>query len=125
MVRAKRIRVLVIDDEKDMCWILRKIFEDVGYEVITAHKGQEGIEKARKDSADLAILDLKLPDINGLEVLSALKRINPRMPVVVITAFGTPEMNEAALDLGAYSFIDKPFRVENILKVTREALSRK
>ena len=123
--RGARVKILIIDDERDMCWILRKVFEDVGYKVVTAHKGREGIEKARKDSADLAILDLKLPDMNGLEVLPTLKKINPKMPVLVITAFGTPEMKEAALDLGAHSFIDKPFRVEKILKITREALSRK
>ncbi|MCG2676411.1 response regulator [bacterium] len=125
MVKAKRTKVLIIDDERDMCWILRKVFEDVGYKVVTAHKGREGIEKARKDRADLAILDLKLPDMNGLEVLPTLKKINPKMSIVVITAFGTQEMKEAALDLGADHFLDKPFRVEKILKVTREALSRK
>jgi DNA-binding NtrC family response regulator len=124
MVRTKKTKVLIIDDERDMCWILRKIFEDVGYKVAIAHKGREGIEKARKDSADLTILDLKLPDMNGLEVLPILRKVNPRMPVVVITAFGTPEMKEAALDLGANHFLDKPFRVEKILKVTREALKK-
>ena len=79
-------KILVIDDEERMCWALERALSHEGYQVLTATRGLQGIGIAEDTEPSLVILDLKMPDIDGLEVLKKIKYINPHIPVLMITA---------------------------------------
>lgn len=118
-------KILVIDDEEIMCHLLSDLLKDKGYSVKYAQTGKEGIQSAQKESFDVVITDIKIPDMNGVEILAKLKAIDSSIIVIVITAFGTMETAQQALRLGAYDYITKPFDVEKISFVVKRALSSK
>ena len=118
--REKNIKILIIDDESDMCWALSRVFEDAGYKAITAVNGKEALIKVEKEEPELVILDVKLPDMSGIEVLSTIKKVKPEIVVIMISAYGTEEIRKEAERIGAYDFIDKPFSVEGILLTVRK-----
>jgi DNA-binding NtrC family response regulator len=122
----KAPRVLIIDDEGAFCWALTAILEDLNYVVLSARTPAQGLEHLQKDQQiGLALLDIRLSDVGGTEGLSLLERfkaLSPRMPVIVMSAFGTPELKREAARLGALGFLDKPFRVEKLLRLVREAI---
>ena len=105
-----------------MCWVLSRVFQDAGYKVITAVNGKEALTKVEKEEPELVILDLKLPDMSGIEVLSTIKKAKPGTAVIMISSYGTEEIRKEAMRIGAYDFIDKPFSVERILRTVRKAL---
>lgn len=121
-----RLRVLIVDDEEGFCWALTAILEDLNYAVLSAHTPEQALEHLQKDQQiGLALLDIRLSDVGGTEGLWLPKRMNilkPRMPVIVMSAFGTPESKREAWQLGAVGFLDKPFRVEKLLPLVREAI---
>ncbi|MFH0775539.1 MAG: response regulator [bacterium] len=118
--QKKRIKeILIIDDEKDLCSLLSDILSPKGYNVAIAHTKREAIAYLKRNPLDLVFLDLKLPDAEGLKLLSKIRKINPEMIVNIITAYGTEEIREEAKNKGAYAFIDKPFTEDNILKSIR------
>ena len=129
-VKPKTARVLIVDDEEDLCWMLTKILEDLNYEVLSAHTVKAALQHLQKDqqkgkSIRLTLLDVRLPDMGetgGLELLKKIKRLRPRMPVIVMSAFGDAAVKTTARQLGALAFLDKPFRVEKLLKLLREHL---
>ena len=129
-VKPKTARVLIVDDEEDLCWMLTKILEDLNYEVLSAHTVKAALQHLQKDqqkgkSIRLTLLDVRLPDMGeagGLELLKKIKRLRPRMPVMVMSAFGDTAVKTTARQLGALAFLDKPFRVEKLLKLLREHL---
>lgn len=120
--REKNIKILIVDDESDMCWLLSRVFDDEDYKVITAVTGKEALTKVEKEEPGLVILDVKLPDISGIEVLSTIKKVKSGIEVIMISAYGTEEIRKEAMRIGAYDFIDKPFSVEGILRTVRKAL---
>ena len=124
-VDLKKKRVLVIDDQSDMGWIMSRIFHERGHKVIVSRSGKEGLKKFmdRKDF-DLIFLDIKLPDLNGLDVLKQIKKTCPEVKVIVITAFGSPEARQEALDRGASAFLDKPIQVAEMTRLADEVLSK-
>ena len=119
-------KVLLIDDEEDMDWLLKKILNEAGYDCLTATTGREGGEIFGMFSKEIGavILDLKLPDMDGWEVLDDIKSCNPLITAIIITAFGTPEARKIAREKEVYSFADKPFKVEDMLKIVEEAFKK-
>lgn len=115
-------RILVIDDEEKMCWALERALSHEGYQVITATRGLQGICLARENEPSMVILDLKMPDIDGIEVLKKLKSINPNIPVIMITAHGTIDTAIEAMKIGATDYITKPFKLEKIKIQVKQAL---
>ncbi|HEX8560733.1 MAG TPA: response regulator [Pyrinomonadaceae bacterium] len=115
-------RVLVIDDEPSVADALRVILEDEGFAVAVAASGREGLEQARRLAFHVTITDLRLPDMDGLEVLGAFRDGGVGGAVILITSYGTPEILARALDLGAVSFISKPFLPSDILRLITAAL---
>ena len=115
-------RILVIDDEERMCWALERALSHEGYQVLTATRGLEGIEMAIEAEPSTVILDLKMPDINGIEVLKKLKSINPQIPVIMITAHGTIETAIEAMKIGATDYITKPFKLDDLKVHVKQAL---
>jgi CheY-like chemotaxis protein len=117
----KRIKnILLIEDEKDLCSLLSGALVCKGYNVKTARTRREGINYLKKNSPDLVFLDLKLPDGDGMSVLSQMRKSNPKTIPAIISAYGSADRREEARRKGAYVFIDKPFTDREIFKVIRQ-----
>jgi len=118
-------RILIIDDEI----IIRKLFTRLltreKYRVLTASNGKKGIETVKKEKLDLVILDLKMPEMDGIEALKRIKEINKNIRVIIITAFGTIKSASDALNLGADDFISKPFDIAKIRTTIKNVLKMK
>lgn len=109
-------RILIIDDERDMLALLKRILsEESRHEVVTETNPVTALERFKERPFDLVITDLKMPKLDGIQVLEAVKRINPDVSVVILTAFATIETAVEATRKGAYDYITKPFRRERIL----------
>ncbi|WP_407311231.1 sigma-54-dependent transcriptional regulator [Desulfosporosinus sp. SB140] len=115
-------RILVIDDEERMCWALERALSHEGYQVLTATRGLQGIKLTEENDPSMVILDLKMPDIDGIEVLKAIKAINHNIPVIMITAHGTIDTAIEAMKIGATDYITKPFKLEEIKVQVKQAL---
>lgn len=114
--------ILIIDDEQHMRWIIEKALSMAGYKTDSAATGAEGLTKLQAVNPDLILLDLKLPDINGIEVLRSMKQEQPRVPVIMITAHGTVESAIEAMKIGAADYISKPFDIEELKIIIRRSL---
>jgi DNA-binding NtrC family response regulator len=104
-------RVLIVDDEAGLRRSLQRLLEPVGYEVTPARSGREALARLGEKPFDVAVLDLQMPGMSGLEVFQRFREVDPRLPVVFITAYGTAESAIQAMQLGAYDYILKPFDV--------------
>ena len=117
-----KARVLVIDDEPAIRDTLRMILEYDGHEVVLAGSGQEGLVQAEREPPDLVFLDIKMPGMDGLEVLTRLRAQNEAVPVVMVSAHGTAASALEAGRLGAFRFIEKPLSKDYVLDAVREGL---
>jgi two-component system response regulator PilR (NtrC family) len=118
-------RILVVDDEKSMRELLTFILKKEGYEVTAPERGEQALELARREPFDLVITDVRMPKVDGLEILKAVKDSAPETAVIMISAFSSVETAVEAMKLGAYDYINKPFRVEEIKLIVKNALERK
>ena len=118
-------RILVIDDEAAIRDSLRMTLEYEGYEFIGASTGQEGLALAERDAPDLVLLDVKMPGMDGLEVLDRLHAMNEALPVVVVSGHGSISTAVDATKKGAFDFIEKPFASERVLVSLRNALDQR
>ena len=118
-------KILVIDDEEIVGDSLRKTFKDSGYEIDTAHNGQEGLRMARRESFDLMIVDLKMPDINGMDVIKKIKEEQPDTMMIMITGYSSVDSAAEALRTGVFDYLPKPFTPEEISTVVEKALETK
>lgn len=118
-------KILIADDEKNMIWAMKRALKDENYIIITASNGKEAIEKAKQYEPDLALLDLKMPEMDGIEALKIIKRFNNKLPVIMITAHGTMETAIEAMKIGALDYISKPFDIEELKIQIRKALDIK
>lgn len=117
--------ILVIDDKESMRNMLSKTLEAEGYEVDIARDGEIGLEKTREKRFDLVLTDLKLPKMDGLEVLSSIKDSDPETAVIVMTAYGTIETAVQAIKQGAFDFLAKPFDVDHLNVLIQRALENR
>src|SRR6266404_976203 len=111
-------RILVIDDEAAIRDSLRMTLEYEGYEFIGAATGQEGLALAERESPDLVLLDIKMPGMDGIDVLGRIRSQNESLPVVMISGHGTTSTAVEAIKRGAVDFLDKPFDSIDRLLVT-------
>ena len=119
-------RILVVDDEPNMLRLLKTILMDkTGYVVFTTNNPLEVSKLLQEDSFDLVITDLKMPLVDGLDLIDIVKKVDAKLPIIIITAYGTTETAEEAVQKGAYDFITKPFRKETILITIKRALEWK
>jgi DNA-binding NtrC family response regulator len=119
-------RILVVDDEPNMLRLLKTILMDkTGYEVTTTNNPLEVSKLLQEGQFDLVITDLKMPLVDGIDLIGIVKAHDATMPIIVITAYGTIEVAEEAIQKGAYDFITKPFRKETILITIKRALEWK
>ena len=118
-------RILVVDDEPIVCESCKRILDEEGYEVDVAFSGQEAFEKMKRDTYDIVITDLKMPGIDGMEVLKTFRREYPETMVIMITGFSTVETAVEAMKLGAFDYIPKPFTPDEVSLVVKKAIERK
>jgi two-component system response regulator PilR (NtrC family) len=116
--------ILVVDDEKSMREILEIFLTSEGYKVSVAENGEKAIDAVKKDIYDLVITDMNMPKVGGLELLKNVKQLNPDTIVVIITAFGTTESAVEAMKMGSYDYIQKPFQMDDIRLVVKNALEK-
>lgn len=121
MMRDKP-QVLVIDDEKDICNLFEEALTPEGYEVFTALDGESGLKIIGEKKPDIVLLDLKLPKMNGIEVLRRIKRIDKNIVVIIITAYGTMDTARMAMKIGSYDYITKPFDLNYVKAVIKDGL---
>jgi DNA-binding NtrC family response regulator len=114
-------RVLIVDDESLMRWSLAETLGASGYQVTDANDGASAIQAMA--SADVVLLDLHLPDSSDLLVLAAMRQLSPKVPIILMTAFATPEVRSEAVRLGAFAVLDKPFDMSDISPVVGRALA--
>jgi DNA-binding NtrC family response regulator len=115
-------KIIVIDDEEFIRINLERIFSDGNYSVRTFPNGKEATAYLKENDADIAFLDLNLPDIHGIDLLKEIKEIRPELLVIIITGFASVESAVRALKLGAYDYIKKPFKADAIKLITKLAL---
>ncbi|HVH26097.1 MAG TPA: response regulator [Vicinamibacterales bacterium] len=120
-----RSRVLVVDDEALIRWSVAETLGSQNYEIKEAGDGAAAIRAVTPDGSriDLVLLDLRLPDCDGLHVLTAIRRISPDTLVILMTAFGSPEILHEARRLGAFAIMDKPFEMEALPPLVARALA--
>jgi DNA-binding NtrC family response regulator len=120
----KIFRIIIIDDDENIRKVLQAILEDEGYYVDTADTGKTGIDKAGKNFYNLALVDVRLPDMEGIDLLSQLPETKPRMRKIIVTGFPTMQNAMAAVNNGADGYVMKPFDVEKILSTIKELLQK-
>jgi DNA-binding NtrC family response regulator len=117
-------RILVIDDDANIRKVLETILTDEGYGVESADTAKKGIEKSEKAYYNLALIDVRLPDMEGTELLSKLRGTKPKMRKIIITGYPTLQNAIAAVNKGADAYVMKPFDVEKILQTIKEQLKK-
>ncbi|KUG23855.1 two component, sigma54 specific, transcriptional regulator, fis family [hydrocarbon metagenome] len=115
--------ILVVDDEESICQSLKAILTDEGYQVLVAGSGEEAIKIVEEEMPQLILLDIWLPGIDGLDTLQAIKKINPRMLVIIMSGHGTIETAVKATKLGAFDFIEKPLSLDKIIILVNNAIN--
>ena len=114
--------ILIVDDNKDMQYILSSILKNEGYETLTVGDGKQALDVLNKKSPDLVLLDMKLPGIDGIQILKKMKQIDNDLIVIILTAYGDVKGAVRAMKLGAFDYIIKPFDNEEIVLVIKKAL---
>lgn len=114
--------ILIVDDDAELRANLSKILRNKGYKIDEASSGKEAIEKAMSKEFDISLLDLMMPKMSGMDVLTELRKLSPRTKVIMITAFATVDNAVEALKRGASDYISKPFKTEELLAKIRRAL---
>ncbi len=119
---GEHARILVVDDDESIRKVLATVLEESGYAVDTAGTGEEGIEKASEEFYNLALIDIRLPDMEGTKALARIKDTIPKMRKIIITGFPSVQNAVEALNKGADAYILKPFDMEKVLKIVDEQL---
>lgn len=121
---GENARIIIIDDDESIRKILTTILEEEGYEVDTANTGKEAIRKTNEKVYNLALIDMRLPDIEGIDLLLKIRDITPRMRKIIITGYPTIQNAMEAVNRQADAFILKPFDMEKVLQTIREQLKK-
>lgn len=115
-------RILLVEDDANIATGLQKVMRANGYDVIALSRGDSGLERALAESFDVVVTDLKLPGLDGLELVRQLHQAKPKLPIILITAHGTTEIAIEATKWGAFDYVPKPFEVDELLDLTAKAL---
>lgn len=114
--------ILIVDDEPNYLIVLSELLKEEGFETLTAQRGEDGLRIVEETDLDLVITDMRMPGMDGVELLRAIKSYNPNLPVIMITAFGEVEKAVIAMKAGAYNYLVKPFNNEELLVNIRKAI---
>lgn len=125
MSMEERAQILVVDDEERMRNLLKKVLNKQDFSVETASNGKEALRKIQENPFDIIIADVRMPEMNGMEVLKAVKETRPEISMIIMTAFGSIDSAVEAMKKGAYDYITKPFKMSEISIVVQKALEGK
>jgi DNA-binding NtrC family response regulator len=117
--------LLVVEDDPEMRDLLRKVLAKEGYRISVADDGREAFARIAHEDVDLVVTDMLMPSDGGLELLEAVRRSHPALPVIIVTAFGDWDSYSRALALGAAAFISKPLRMSELITAVHTALARR
>ncbi|NUM81855.1 response regulator [bacterium] len=122
---GKLKRILIVDDEETLTFSLYQSFiiSKENYEVVTASSGNEAWEKFSSNPFDIVVTDITMPGITGIELLKRIKQEHPQTHVIMMTAYGSDEKKEEALNNGAYRYIEKPFEIKLMKEIIASALN--
>ncbi len=120
---SERIKLLIVDDEAGYVSVLAKRMARRGIDVTSALSGSEGIQTLRKGTFDVTVLDLKMEDMDGIEVLKIFKKMDPEMPVIMLTGHGSETAAREGIASGAYDYLTKPCDLEELIAKIRDAAS--
>ena len=120
-VQTDPIRLLIVDDEVGFVNILTKRLSRRNMEVTSAYTGTEAIQTLRKQDFDVAVLDLKMEEMDGIEVLKIFKKMDPKMVVIMLTGHGSEQAAREGIEFGAFDYLTKPCELEELLAKIREA----
>ena len=118
MTDAKKI--LIVDDDKDIVKIVTTMLEGRGWDVSAAYGGHEALDSVNSAKPDIILLDIMMPEMNGIEVLKRIKKIDPEARIIMITAFGDVESYLDSMELGAYEYINKPFETDELIDMVKK-----
>lgn len=121
----KKLRVLLVDDEEEFVETLADRLEMRDLEASTAHNGEEALSVVEKEEPDVIVLDLKMPGIDGIEVLRRVKKAYPHVEVIILTGHGSDKDEEAARNLGAFSYMKKPVDLDVLVPRIKNAFKEK
>lgn len=116
------ITLLIIDDDPAACRIFKKILGQVGYHILTATDAGKGLRLIKEKSPEIVFLDIKMPRVNGIELLRKIRKIKKDLIVIMLTGYATLDTARKAMELGAYDYVTKPFDLEAIKASIRDAL---
>lgn len=120
MSNKAKVNILVVDDEEGMRETLGDVLEDEGYNVVLAENGYEAIQKIKKIPFSIIFMDIKMPGINGVKTFEEIKKVDPEVAVIMMTAYSVEDMIKKVLNKGAYSVIYKPFDPAKLIKIVEE-----
>jgi DNA-binding NtrC family response regulator len=118
-------RILIVDDDEVSCQLFAEVLGADGHETHQAHSGEEALDRLRKESYDLLLIDVRMPGITGLDVTRTMRQEQPSLPVVVMTAFGSIETAVEAIHEGAYDYVSKPMNLDELKKIVFRALGQR
>jgi len=121
---GKTVKILIVDDDENIRKTLVAVLEDEGYTVESVDTGKKAIEKTETEFFNLALIDIRLPDMEGIEVLSGMRETSPKIRKIIITGYPTLQNAAAAVNKGANAYIMKPFDVEKMLQTIKEQLKK-
>lgn len=121
----KKVSIMVVDDEPSVLESFKMILKIKDYEVSTFPEGQSGVDSIEKGKYDIAFVDLKLPGIDGIEVLKRIKQKDADIEVIIVTAYASESSHANAITLGALEYLRKPFLMEEIYELVERALRRR
>ncbi len=124
-MKGKRIKILIIDDDPEIIWILTEALQEEGYAILSAHGGNEGLQINKNENPELVILDIKMPDMNGLEVLEKIKSHSKNTSVIILSAHGETKMVVKAMQSGAADFVIKPFDKDELIITINKVLEHR
>lgn len=119
----KKKKILVVDDEKDICVFFQRLLKNMNVDILPAHNGEQALRLLREHKVSVALLDLVLPDANGIDLLKKIKVLQPFCVVIMMTGFSTTREAVSAIQHGAYGFLMKPFdNIDELEKLIVEAV---
>ncbi len=107
-------KILIVDDNNNMCFLLKSFLEDMEYDVLTSNNGKNALSKVKRDKPDIILLDIRMPGMDGLEVLWKIRQVDKAVCIIMVTAIGEEETGIAAKRLGADDYLTKPINLDHL-----------
>ena len=122
--KKDEVRILVVDDNREFADVLAEYLSRLGYQAVVAYGGKEGLERFKEGDFQIVISDLKMPDMDGMDLLKAVKAIDKDVVILVVTAYSTIDTAVTAIKNGAYDFLSKPFDLKALEVIVDRAMDR-